>query len=185
MRFDMPNGPVFIAWCPLDIRTLRLSATTSTVTVTHPITRAGDTADDAVVEYVAVVDGIATISVGAEPLIIEGSQAALLTDVQPAPNPSERVPALHVTLGPIPARGSLRLSWTNAKDAAVSVRVHSLDGRLVQSMSFPSRADGGANVAMWDLRDAEGRAVPAGVYVLAYREERDARWTARKVSVLR
>ena len=69
---------------------------------------------------------------------------------------------------PNPARGSVRLSLgisTRESGARAFVRVHDLAGRLVRVV-HEGALEPGVHDLTWDLRDATGRTVPPGLYLV-------------------
>lgn len=64
---------------------------------------------------------------------------------------------------PNPARESVRLRFGLHRDAVVSIGVYDLSGRLVRTLAR-SRYVAGEHALSWDLLDAEGAAVPGGVF---------------------
>jgi hypothetical protein len=59
----------------------------------------------------------------------------------------------------------LTFQYTLTRGAEVNMALHTLTGRLVAQVPVTaSRA--GVNVAPWDRRDATGRPVPAGMYLV-------------------
>jgi glucose/arabinose dehydrogenase len=85
----------------------------------------------------------------------------------PAPNPSGKGFAFRVGL---PATGRARLD------------VYDTSGRLVRSLVDGAQASGPHDLS-WDARDARGRPVPGGVYILRLEMGEESR--AQKVSVVR
>jgi hypothetical protein len=65
----------------------------------------------------------------------------------------------------------------------VSLTIHDLSGRNVRTLIKDGRGADGTG-AVWDLRDDEGRNVPAGLY-LARLVRKDGRASVRRVIVLR
>jgi hypothetical protein len=84
---------------------------------------------------------------------------------------------------PNPARRMTRLDFTQPGNGAVMLTIHDLSGRKVRTLVRDGRGADGAGAA-WDLRDDEGRAVPAGLY-LARLVRDDGRVSVRRVIVLR
>ncbi|GJM43995.1 MAG: hypothetical protein DHS20C21_08370 [Gemmatimonadota bacterium] len=78
---------------------------------------------------------------------------------------------------PNPSRGRTLISLGSHAETPTSFRIHDVAGRVVRVMDTTS------GVATWDTRDASGRPVPAGVYLVTAQE--DGRFTSRKVTVLR
>jgi len=64
---------------------------------------------------------------------------------------------------PNPARDDLRCAYTLPRAAAIQVDAFGADGRHVRSLASGWRPAGHGEIA-WDLRDGDGRRVPAGVY---------------------
>lgn len=76
-----------------------------------------------------------------------------------------------------PVRAIARFAVTLGQAATVTVRMHDLSGRLVRTLDATSLSAGSHGLA-WDLRDARGRDVPAGLYlceVTAGSQQRTAR----------
>jgi hypothetical protein len=84
---------------------------------------------------------------------------------------------------PNPARRMTRLDFSLPGNGAVTLTIHDLSGRKVRTLVRDGRGADGAGAA-WDLRDDEGRAVPAGLY-LARLVRDDGRVSVRRVIVLR
>lgn len=84
---------------------------------------------------------------------------------------------------PNPASGSLRLRWTlpEGGGGAASLAVFGVDGARVRTLSERS-AGAGEHELSWDLRDAAGRRVPAGLYFAAL--DWQGRRLTRRVVVL-
>jgi len=86
---------------------------------------------------------------------------------------------------PNPARGPTRLSLgigSREQGAQVSVCVHDLAGRLVRVV-HEGALEPGVHELVWDLRDAGGRAVPSGLYLV--RAEAGAFRAVRRLIVVR
>ncbi len=64
---------------------------------------------------------------------------------------------------PSPARGATTLRWENTPAGRAEIEVFSVTGRRVWHRSLADRARQ-AGELRWDLRDDEGRPVPAGAY---------------------
>lgn len=115
---------------------------------------------------VSVVPGV--LRVRAAGLDAPASGPAALALAPASPNPAARTTRLAFTLAE--ARSHVRLS------------VHALDGRLVRVLADgPSAA--GRHDATWDLRDAAGSPVPAGLYFAKLGAGREAR--LQRIAVLR
>jgi probable HAF family extracellular repeat protein len=68
-------------------------------------------------------------------------------------------------LHPNPSSGPARIEYVSATGGTARIRVFDLRGREVASM-VEADLPPGSHVARWDGRDAAGRAVPAGAYVV-------------------
>jgi hypothetical protein len=77
-------------------------------------------------------------------------------------------PALTLSCRPNPTDGRTTIRLSAAGPAFVEVEVYGSDGRLVRSL-FSGRGTAGALLTYWDGRAADGRAAPAGVYVVRAR----------------
>jgi hypothetical protein len=70
-----------------------------------------------------------------------------------------------------------------SRQGKVSLRVYSVAGRLVRDLEGGVR-DAGHYETLWDARDAEGRALPSGIYLSELRiDGRQVGW--RKLLLLR
>ncbi|HOX26015.1 MAG TPA: C1 family peptidase [Candidatus Krumholzibacteria bacterium] len=83
---------------------------------------------------------------------------------------------------PNPASPGCAVSFSLARAGPVDLGVYDLAGRLVARLVSGWR-DGGPQPAVWDGRDAAGRAAPAGTYLLRLRAGRVE--ITRKVSLVR
>jgi hypothetical protein len=103
-------------------------------------------------------------------------------DVEPPVTPTA---AFFAPPAPNPARGPVRLSLgISGREQGVRafVRVHDLAGRLVRVV-HEGALDPGLHDLRWDLRDASGRAVAPGLYLV--RAEAGAFRSVRRVVVVR
>jgi FlgD Ig-like domain len=66
---------------------------------------------------------------------------------------------------PNPSRSDVRVAFTLPSDDRVSVDVFDLSGRLVQNLAHGPWRSGHSELA-WDLTDAHGRHVAAGMYLI-------------------
>jgi hypothetical protein len=64
---------------------------------------------------------------------------------------------------PNPARDEVRLQWVLSEAAGVRLIVYDVSGRMIQGWST-RLLPAGAHSIRWDLRAADGRAIPAGSY---------------------
>lgn len=69
---------------------------------------------------------------------------------------------------PNPTRGSARILLRSGDPAIVELEIHDTLGRMVRQLRASSNELTGAGI-VWDGRDAEGRPVPAGVYLIGAR----------------
>jgi hypothetical protein len=67
---------------------------------------------------------------------------------------------------PNPAISSTTLRWTLPRDGEVRIRVFDAAGRFIRGWS--GTAPLGAGSVTWDLRDAAGRSVPSGTYLVQF-----------------
>ncbi len=66
-----------------------------------------------------------------------------------------------------PVRGGAQhVTYRLSKDAAVTVQVYNIAGRLIRTIVNNAPQRGGLQSATWDARSSEGAAVPAGTYLL-------------------
>ncbi len=83
-------------------------------------------------------------------------------DPAAAPAPASTSGGPRLIAGPNPFSGRTVLRLAGAADATWSLDIYAIDGRLVRSWA----SDAGSSVSLvWDGRDREGRALPAGVYL--------------------
>jgi len=69
-----------------------------------------------------------------------------------------------VSAAPNPARSEVEIRFDLPVDSRAILSIVDLSGRVVRSIAIPGAA-AGANRAAWDLRDARGARVGAGIYV--------------------
>ncbi len=118
-----------------------------------------------------------------------GDGAVLFTTVSAPPDerqPDPVVDAPSFALAapwPSPARSSVTVDYSLDRSSFVSVDVLDAAGRVVRSLVRNPRAEAGAARVRWDLRDAGGRDVPAGVYTVRVSAADARRVTARAVVV--
>jgi hypothetical protein len=72
---------------------------------------------------------------------------------------------------PNPSFGRTRVEFTLAEDAAVTLRLVDISGRVVRTLHEGPLA-AGAHAMVWDGRSDEGRALPAGVYQAVLRSDK-------------
>ncbi|MDI6740003.1 MAG: S8 family serine peptidase [Candidatus Edwardsbacteria bacterium] len=111
-----------------------------------------------------IPDGVAALNY-TEPEVIPPEEDALL---DPYPNPAK------------PGNAKIYFPYFLSRDSyAVTLRLYTLDGRLVRQIElgqqlagqYPSQMDrakrrtGGSKAAVWDLKDSKGNAVPGGMYL--------------------
>ena len=125
---------------------------------------------------------------GAGPQLIVVRPNAEVTIENRAPGtagvtPWQSAPLLELRpASPNPARSITRLDFSS-QPGDVSLTIHDLSGRNVRTLIKDGRGADGTG-AVWDLRDDEGRNVPAGLY-LARLVRKDGRASVRRVIVLR
>lgn len=98
--------------------------------------------------------------------------------------PSDASPdgrAVLVSVAPNPARIETTISFDLPEPTRVAISIVDLSGRVVRSFASP-RASAGPNAYVWDLRDAGGARVGAGVYV--YRVDAGRTQTSGKLIVV-
>jgi hypothetical protein len=78
-----------------------------------------------------------------------------------------------VTLNPNPLRASGRVSFGLPIAGRVSLKVYDASGRLVRALLDNTPRAAGAHSLLWDRRDAQGRVVNAGVYLIRLETERE------------
>lgn len=108
------------------------------------------------------------LSTGLPPfqIVFDGNSGAVAS-VPPAAAGLALAPAW-----PNPARGAVRFTVTLDRPGALDVGVYDAAGRRVRTL-FAGEAPAGTRELMWDLRDAGGGRVPAGVFWLAVRSGGD------------
>lgn len=75
---------------------------------------------------------------------------------------------------PNPARGRVTLAFGIPRDAVVALRIYDVEGRMVRSLASSSFS-AGEHALAWDLRDAEGRPVHAGMFIARLESVADQR----------
>lgn len=80
---------------------------------------------------------------------------------------NSEIPTLHLTMGPNPSLGSVRLEWTivseSTRRAHARLEIFDYQGRRVRTL-FDGAADVGGHQSFWDGRDGNGELASAGVY---------------------
>jgi hypothetical protein len=113
------------------------------------------------------------------------STTATLTMTWSAAVPGLELPgvALFEALGPNPARGDARLTFTLARAAEVRFVVHDIAGRKVRQVDA-GRLPAGRHQRTWDSRDQAGQPVTSGLYLVSL-EVDGRRLGARRLAVIR
>ncbi len=164
IRFETEHGPVDVVWCPLQTRPFTLETTASRVVITHPITVAGQRAEDALIETVPSTDGVVTILVGPEPVFIENG-AGTISEVEGGLGPGDAPRPVRLSLAPSPARAVARFRAQDmAPGGTLGLELLDVTGRVMQRLTLRADATTGTATAAWDLRDRAGHRVPAGIY---------------------
>lgn len=163
MRFETPRGPVDIVWCPRQQRTLTLETSAPRVVITHPVVAAGLKAGDAVVETRDASDGVVSILAGPEPVFVENGTASI-SEVAGGLGGVGAPRRVRLEAYPSPARSAVRLR-ARGLSAMLQVTLADVRGRLVRHLTVRTDGETDTGVTLWDLRDATGRRVPAGIYV--------------------
>jgi hypothetical protein len=73
---------------------------------------------------------------------------------------------LAVRATPNPAAAGSSIDFTLAHDARVSLDVYDVLGRRIATLATDVAFTGGTHTLRWDLRGADGRRVPAGMYLV-------------------
>jgi hypothetical protein len=84
---------------------------------------------------------------------------------------------LELRVEPNPFHGATSIAYRLARAGAAVLDVYDVSGRHVRTLAFEPQAAGG-HEATWDGRDAAGRDVPSGAYLVRLRSpegERSAR----------
>lgn len=193
MRFTTPHGPVDIVWAPAGARVITLRAASqrgafsNSVRVTHPVTQAGVTADQAVMQFVPFVDGEAVVTVDSEPLLLEGPFDVSLPASKTSGGGASVNAAASVELAvPGVARdGTLHLSWRTAPgEGVLSFDVVSAAGRLVAHTTVPRAPGDIAGELQWHAASAAGTPVAPGLYWVQLRDAAGHR-VVRRVLLVR
>jgi len=92
-------------------------------------------------------------------------------------------PTLFEAIGPNPARGPSRLTFSLARESEVSYAVHDVAGRRMREVAM-GRLPAGGHSAAWDGRDHDGRLVGAGLYLVSL-EVDGRRLGVRRLTILR
>ena len=83
---------------------------------------------------------------------------------------------------PNPFNPSTRIRFGLAKSGPASLRIYSVDGRLVRTLVH-APLPAGYHDALWDGRDDRGRDVTSGIYF--YKLATDGKSVSRKMSLLK
>ena len=73
-------------------------------------------------------------------------------------------PTVRLRAVPNPLNAEVRLEWAGALGNPATLRLHSLDGRLIATIVVEGSAPAGS--VSWDGRDARGRLVSSGLYLV-------------------
>ena len=82
---------------------------------------------------------------------------------------------------PNPARDAAAFAWSQPREAPASLEVLDLSGRRVRALA-PAASAAGPHRASWDLRDASGRRVAPGLYLVRLSVGGESR--VRRIAVL-
>jgi hypothetical protein len=124
--------------------------------------------DPATVDPLTITDGNMQIHISSCESVIERTTPAALS-LPPAAAPGAPVAGTEVAqlsfaaAGTNPIRDAAMLRFTLPQDAAVSLSVFDVTGRLVRELA-EGRHGAGVHTVGWDLRDAEGQKIARGVY---------------------
>jgi len=110
-----------------------------------------------------------------------GALAAKIAGIAPAAPRAEE--AIVWRPYPNPSRGMLTIPLVSSSENTTRVDIFDPSGRLIRSLAGDGVGRCASCAITWDGKDAGGREVPPGAYVL--RMEADARRTTRKVIVVR
>jgi DNA-binding beta-propeller fold protein YncE len=91
-------------------------------------------------------------------------------------------PMVRLSNHPNPFNPSTLISFDLARDQAVQLHVFALDGALLRTLVDEPRA-AGHHTVNWDGRDAQGRALPSGVYL--YRLTSEQAQHSRRMTMIR
>lgn len=190
MRFSSTHGPIDIVWAPSGARTLRYrlqahgpGAFSAMLRVTHPVTQAGFTADQARIEFLPFYGGEAVLSVTDEPLIVEGPFDTTFTGAAGGGGVTTNA-AGEAAFGVAPvARGTaLQIAWSApAGSGDLAFALFDVRGRRVAAMRVARAADVEAGQLSWQVRDAAGAALAPGVYFVRMGDATAVRATRRVV----
>ena len=78
------------------------------------------------------------------------------------------ISGLRVTPNPAHGRARISLAVADSSNKAVAASIYDIQGRFVRSLTLQAAA--GQAVANWDCKDAEGRRVGSGVYLVSVRQ---------------
>lgn len=71
-----------------------------------------------------------------------------------------------LSVAPNPIRGAARVQWVLSTPGPVDISVFDLTGRIVSRLVSGGEFPAGRSSVSWDGRDAEGRSLPAGLYLV-------------------
>jgi hypothetical protein len=83
----------------------------------------------------------------------------------------QQIPTIReIHIAPNPVTHAARLSYCLEMPAHVIIETYTVDGRLVNVLSYLCAGQGQHEV-IWPARDAQGRVLPAGVYLVRFRAD--------------
>lgn len=81
--------------------------------------------------------------------------------------------------------GKIAISFTLSHDARVDCTIRTLTGRVVRKLSRPGIVQRGQVTMLWDGKDAQGRQVPSGVYMVVVQPTTEDLRTVTATALLR
>ncbi|MBK6735193.1 MAG: hypothetical protein IPG61_14170 [bacterium] len=128
----------------------------------HAISRRPVATGDFRIEDAGVPRGVAT----SYELWLETPEASpLLLETVPLDGLSGPAPRCSVSAAPNPANPSTLISFETERPSRVRLGIYALDGRLVVTL-VDRELESGRHVTRWDGRDADGRSVASGTYLM-------------------
>lgn len=86
-------------------------------------------------------------------------------DTTSAKNNEITSPALMLTVAPNPTRDWTNISYSLKSESDVAVSIYNVKGQIVRSFNAPAQASGTHSIT-WDGKDANGKIVTNGIYLL-------------------